>query len=349
MKIITMISVNITAFILALLTLTAIKATALGVSEQLLYELKTFSGKVIKLDKNKITHLVFIDLWRSYEGQGDEKMIATLPDKFLQQSQQIWLQPEINVTKAQLTEFQQYFPQIKPLVLDEKFRLMRELKIWQSPFHVLISGNEQVFSGDAQALLTFIAKEYSVDINAARSASHNEEKSNVVAENQQVEKASAELIAAEKIANKISKTSNKVKVKKPLVGDLAPTFSAKTLTGKQVKLSAALAKLSNKKPLNFVFIDALCPMPHFPNCEAKLVQLNELIKTDDSRQWLGVVNSYYVNEEYAQQFAEKYSLKLPLLFDHDNSIFKAYQVYASPYHIKINRQGFIESRSDLLN
>ena len=90
-------------------------------------------------------------------------------------------------------------------------------------------------------------------------------------------------------------------------------------------------------------------MPHFPNCEAKLGQLNELINTNDSRQWLGVVSSYYVNEEYAQQFAEKFSLKLPLLFDHDNSIFKSYQVYASPYHIKVNRQGVIESRSDLLN
>lgn len=336
-------------FILASLSLSATAVSAQGISEQSLAELKTFSGRLIKRDSSKITHLVFIDLWRSFKGNGDEKMIAALPDKFLQQSQQIWLQPEINVTKAQLADFQQYFPQIKPLVLDEKFSLMRELKIWQSPFHVLISGNEQVFSGDTQALLTFIAKEYSVDINAALSASHNEEKSNIVEENQQVGKVSDELIAAGKIANKISKTSNKVKAKKPLVGDLAPTFSAKTLTGKQVKLSTVLAKLSNRKPLNLVFIDALCPMPHFPNCEAKLVQLNELIKTDNSRQWLAVVNSYYVNEEFAQQFAEKFSLKLPLLFDHDNSIFKAYQVYASPYHIKVNRQGFIESRSDLLN
>jgi len=74
-----------------------------------------------------------------------------------------------------------------------------------------------------------------------------------------------------------------------------------------------------------------------------------LIKADESRQWLGVVNSYYVNEEFAQQFAERFALTLPLLFDQENTIYRAYDVYASPYLIKINHQGIIESRSDILN
>jgi len=318
-----------------------ITATAQSVSKQLFSELKTISGQAIKRDnKNKITHLVFIDLWRSYEGQGDEKIIAALPEQFLQQSQRIWLQPEINVTKAQLTEFQQYFPQVNPLVLDEKFSLMRALKIWQTPFHVLIRGNTQIFSGDAQALLTFIDKEYSLDINLAYASNHVQDNSKVVSQNEQA------VVVAVEVVDKVSKAA---KPKKPIFGDKAPTFSANTLAGELVSLSAALVKLSNNKPLNLVFIDALCPMPHFPNCEAKFGQLNELIKANDSRQWLGVVNSYYANEKSAQQFAEKFSLKLPLLFDHDNSIFKAYQVYASPYQIKVNRNGLIESRSDLLN
>jgi peroxiredoxin len=90
-------------------------------------------------------------------------------------------------------------------------------------------------------------------------------------------------------------------------------------------------------------------MPQFPNCEAKIAQLNELITADNSRQWLAVINSYYVNEDYVKDFVEKYELKLPILFDQDNQIYRAYDVYASPYQIKVNRQGVIESRSDLLH
>ena len=130
---------------------------------------------------------------------------------------------------------------------------------------------------------------------------------------------------------------------------MAPKFSATTLTGKKVTLASALVKLADKRPLSLVFLDALCPMPQFPGCEAKISQLNELVKADSSRQWLAVVNSYYVNEDYAKDFVKKFDLKLPVLFDQENTIYRAYDVYASPYQIKVNSQGVIESRGDLLN
>lgn len=329
----------LTLFILALLSL---KVTAQALDEELISNLETFNGQSILVDNNKIIHFVFIDLWRSYEGSGDEKMIASLPEKFLQQSQQIWLQPQVNVTKAQLSEFQQYFPQVTPLILDVKFNLMRALKVWQSPFHVLLKDNEILFSGDAQALLNFIAKKHSVAVSDAFTAnsvsSENEEESIDHTKNSPM------------VSDLLTKSEGKpVKPYKPVVGDKAPLFSAVTLSRKKVTLADALVRLDNSKPLNLVFIDALCPMPHFPDCESKLAQVNELIKADNSRHWLGVVNSYYVNEEFAQQFAEKFSLKLPLIFDQDNEIYRVYDVYASPYLIKINRQGLIESRSDVLN
>jgi peroxiredoxin len=316
--------------------------TAQQVDKALLSNLTTFNGKAIVLDKEKITHLVFIDLWRSYEGKGDEQVIADLPDKFLQQSQQLWLQPEVNVTKAQLAEFQQYFPKVTPLILDKQFALMRGFKVWQSPFHVLVKGNQKLFSGDNKMLLGFIAKRYPMSVNTTSitntSSSELEENNINTLENGQV--------ASDVLSNKGSKP---LKPNKPIIGDKAPQFSATTLTGKKVTLADALMKLNNRKPLNLIFIDALCPMPHFPDCEAKLAQVNELIKADESRQWLGVVNSYYVNEEFAQQFAERFALTLPLLFDQENTIYRAYDVYASPYLIKINHQGIIESRSDILN
>ena len=285
--------------------------------------LQTFTGQEISQDKTKLTHLVFIDVWRSYEGKGEEKMIASLPDVFLKQSQQIWIQPEINVTKAHLTEFQQYFSDVKPLVMDKKFTLMRAFNVWQSPFHILLQGEKEIFSGDGAALSAFIAKKYAVVI-------------------------SPEITVVEKpneTVNNMENTDVVPKLNRPLVGDLAPDFSENTLMGKEVTLTAILAKLANNKPLNLIFLDALCPMPHFPGCEAKIAQLNTLVEADSSRQWLAVVNSYYANEDYVKDFVKKFDLKLPVLFDQHNNIYRSYDIYASPYQIKVNRQGLIESRS----
>ena len=149
--------------------------------------------------------------------------------------------------------------------------------------------------------------------------------------------------------NKPAKLAKPAKSVKPRAGTNAPVFALQTLTGKRLSLSTALAGLTNDQPLSLVFIDTLCPMPQFPGCEQKLAQLSRLVLNDPERHWLGVVNSYYVSENTARQFAKKFALKLPLVFDHDNRIFKAYDVYATPYQIDISRDGLIESRSDRLH
>jgi len=319
----------LTIFALSVASYSSI-SNANSINNELISNLQTFTEQSIYVDKKKLTHLVFIDLWRSYEGKGDEAMIAALPDEFLAKSQQIWIQPEINVTKSQLVEFQQYFSKVKPLVVDKQFALMRALNVWQSPFHVLIQGNKKVFSGDAEALSDFIAKRYSVAVTKV----------------QPIIKSKEDEI---QLKNVIQKSKKVAKTHKPLAGGSAPKFSAKTLTGSKVTLAGALTRLTDKKPLNLIFLDSLCPMPQFPDCEAKIAKLNKLVKADSSRQWLAVVNSYYVNEEFVQDFVKKFSLDIPVLFDHDNTIYRAYDVYASPYQVKVNRQGLIESRSALLN
>jgi len=319
--------VNLMVIIGVLAVSYPLTANAYNTNMMKVSNLQTFTGQPITQDKNKLTHLVFIDVWRSYEGKGDEKMIAALPNIFLKQSQQIWIQPEINVTNAQLAEFQQYFSHIKPLVIDKKFALMRAFNVWQSPFHVLLEDNKKIFSGDATALSAFITQKYNLVSNQS----------------------SAVVEKINDTENNIEKTTLAVKHTKPLIGDLAPSFTANTLTEQQVTLSATLAKLTNNKPLNLIFLDALCPMPQFPGCEAKIAQLNKLMKVDNKREWLAVVNSYYVNEDYVKDFVKKFDLKLPIIFDQNNQIYRAYDVYASPYQIKVNRQGFIESRSDSIN
>jgi len=305
------------------------------IDNKMLTDLRSFNGQAITLDNNKITHLVFIDVWRAYSGQGDDKIVAALPASFLKESQQIWIQAEINVTKAQLTEFQQYLTHITPIVLDKNFSLMRSLNIWSSPFHVLIQDNKRLFSGDASALTTFVNNRF---------ASLDEQfKQTSLAKKERTSLAAAEVLEKHQGKNKIAE-----KPHKPLIGDSAPTFSVKRLNGEQVDLTSATKALSAKQSLNLVFLDALCPMPQFPECEKKIRQLNKLIKEDPSKQWLAVINSYYVTEDYVRAFIDKFSLTLPILFDHNNTIYQAYDVYASPYVIKVNRQGKITSRSDLM-
>lgn len=303
--------------------------------------LTSFTGKPIVQDKNKITHLIFIDLWRSYEGRGDEEMLASLPEQFLQLSQQIWLQPEINVTKAQLAEFQQYFPQVTPLVLDHNFALMRAFKVWQAPFHVLLEGKQQLFFGDSDALALYMAEKYPAQNRAKLTA--NDQQSD---QHNDVNASPADKLVA--TSHRVESTDNDAQTK-PLPGYNAPEFWVQSMADQPLVLSSLLAKLSQDQPLSLVFIDSLCPMPHFPGCEDKLAKLMTLIENDRQRQWLGIVNSYYINQQSAELFAKRFKLDLPLVFDHQNKIFKAYEVHATPYQIDINSTGVILSRSEQLH
>ncbi|BAJ00707.1 hypothetical protein SVI_0736 [Shewanella violacea DSS12] len=317
---------------LALILLAVFFRAEAGESPVLLLEnIKTFDGQSLVLQDSKLTHLIFQDIWSSYEGQGEEARIAALPKAFVKNSQQVWVQPEINVTESQLAEFQRYYPQVKPLVLDRGYRLMRSQGGWSLPLHVILKDGKKVFSGSGEEFDALASKHFSTQ----------------VALNQWLQLRTDDLpsmlvTGAEK-SKSVSFTINeaaKPGYHKPEKGDRAPVFIAKTMAGNTVSLLG----LSNNKPLSLVFLDSLCPMPHFPGCEAQIEQLSHLVTKDDSREWLGVVSSFYVDEKIVQQFRDKFQLKLPLIFDTDNQIYQSYGVHASPYQIDISRDGNIRSR-----
>lgn len=293
-----------------------VQAETEGTISAQLTSLQTFDGQPLVLEQDKLTHLIFQEIWSSYEGQGEEARVAALPEDFKSISQQLWVQPEINVTEAQLQEYQGYYPQITPLVLDRGFDLMRSLDGWNLPLHVIIKGRDKVFSGSGDQLRQWL--EGGMQSQAATAK---------------------EALPLTTVSFSAAKN---IRYHKPVAGDNAPVFTAKTMEGKTVSLLG----LSYHKPLSLVFIDSLCPMPHFPGCEAKLEQLNKQVANDSSRQWLGVVSSYYVNKDIAQQFRDKFHLKLPLVFDVDNQIYQSYGVHVSPYQIDIARGGVIRSRGD---
>jgi len=289
----------------------------------------------VGVDKSKITHLVFIDLWRSYGGQGDESLVANLPKSFLDDSQQIWLQPEINVTQAQLSEFQTHFPKLTPLILDRGSKITQEFNVWQTPYHVLLKNNKPLFSGEKKALIRFIASKYPQDSRALNELTKQLDSQSSAADS----KATTEMAKQQKLA----------KFKKPLPGDEAPHFSTLSMRGEQVSLPNTLKNLAEDKPLSIIFMDSLCPMPHYPNCKEKLSKLNELVSNDKDRQWLGIVSSFYVNEDLVKKFAKTFAINIPLIFDQGNAIFNAYDIYASPYQIDVNSDGTIATRTDQLH
>lgn len=294
-----------------------------------LTELKAFNGDGIVIKKEALTHLVFMDAWSIYGGSGDDTLVHQLPANFLQHSQQIWIQPAMNVTLAQLEEFQGYFPKVSPLVLDQGFKLMRGFGIWNSPHHVLLQDDKAIFSGSNEELQAYTKRHFSSDPSLALWRKSSQPK------------VSTALAAKSVETVEFSKTTSRYQ--KPVVGSKAPSVIATTLSGGKISARSLL----QDKPVTLVFVDALCPMPQLPGCEAKLASLNEKIATDDSRHWVGVISSYYVSEDVARVFTDKFKLALPLIFDTDNKIFKAFDVHATPYVIDLSSDGLIASRGDL--
>ncbi len=317
---------NLINFILLITTLFISVISNAETFTQLTDNLTTHKNTKIVIEEHKYTHIILIDIWRIYEGMGDNKAVLALPADFLRDSQQIWLQPQMNVTKAHIVEFQQYHPQISPIIFDDNYNVMRKLNVWKSPYHVLIKSGKKVFSGNINELKQFIAKQWQLPKLLE----------NNVVQNEQIEMNSS--ITPKKLE------VIQLKIHKPVVGDSAPSFTAKTLKNEMVSLADKLKTLSNDQQLNIVFIHALCPIPHFPNCKTKLEKLNKLVQQDKSREWIAVINPFYVNEASVKEFADKFALVMPLIFDHNNDIFKRYDVYATPYQVEVDKQGIIHSR-----
>ena len=276
--------------------------------------LKSYKGQQLVLDKTKVQHLVFMNIWDTYEGNGAELEINELPELFKQQAQQIWVQPEINVTLAQLHEFQSYYPSFTPLILDKEFALMRALNVWDTPYHVLIQNGQTKFSGNTAQLRAHL-NIASKPTNSRTQATPSPIKS-----------------GGNSVYNKL------------VTGNKAPNFQGLTLRGKQIDLATALSTLQQSESLNLVFLDALCPMPHFPNCEAKLLELKTSVTTEDKQNWLGIMSSFYIDKDMAKAFANKFELHFPIVFDLDNKIFEQMSVHSAPYLIQLDSAATVQYR-----
>lgn len=285
---------------------------------KLLAKQQTIQGQSLTLPEHQTAHLVFMDIWNSYAGQGAEQFVATLPEDFLAQSRQIWIQPEINVTTAQLKEFQGYYPTVAPLVLDRSQQWLRQFQFWQTPSHVLIEDGKVVFQGDNAALLRYL--------------------------NQDAPPESSEQTHALVQAQAAAPSVDKAVYHAPKPGEPAPSFAVTTLSGEALSLAELLKPATDAQPVSLLFMDALCPMPQFPDCEATLAQWRAQVQDSPQRQWVGVISGFYIDESIARAFAEKHTLDVPVVFDVENQLFQQYGVHATPYQIDIGADGTLLSR-----
>lgn len=130
---------------------------------------------------------------------------------------------------------------------------------------------------------------------------------------------------------------------KPVIGEAAPEFSGQSLAGSL--LSSGQFK---GQGVNLLFIDSLCPMPHFPNCEQKIAKANRLAEQQPGK-WIAVASHFYVNEDWVKTFSEQFEMKMPVIFDDGNVIFERFHVYSTPYKVAINEQGVITYRGDTIH
>lgn len=99
--------------------------------------------------------------------------------------------------------------------------------------------------------------------------------------------------------------------------------------------SQRLLQVVAEGEVTLIFLDALCPMPHFPGCEDFLQSINEYAPNKGATTY-AVFNTLYVDEATVNDFAQKHNIVFPIIIDGDMSLHDEYGVYATPYVISLN-------------
>jgi peroxiredoxin len=116
------------------------------------------------------------------------------------------------------------------------------------------------------------------------------------------------------------------------IGDKAPDFELKTLTGETVKLSSYKGK---KVMLNFWA--TWCPP-----CKAEMPEMEQFYKQSNNDVVILAVNIDTQND--VKGFADKNGITFPILMDTDNQVNSTYQIISIPTTYFIDRNGVIKNK-----
>ncbi len=111
----------------------------------------------------------------------------------------------------------------------------------------------------------------------------------------------------------------------------------KTLEGQSIDLTEGYHEL--------IFLDALCPMPHFPNCEQVLALLADNSLSVGGEPIL-VFNTLYADVGSIEQFITKHKLTHPAVVDADLRLHNRYEIYSTPYRIVLD-DGEVRNRGPI--
>lgn len=120
--------------------------------------------------------------------------------------------------------------------------------------------------------------------------------------------------------------------KPPQVGDRAPNFSLKSLTGEQV----ALRDLIQKGPALVVFFATWCAP-----CKAEVPILNQIHEKYRDKGLTVVGISVEEKRDKVTAFSQKNDLRYPVLLDPDGKVAKQYGLIAVPMNLVLNQQGIV--------
>jgi len=127
------------------------------------------------------------------------------------------------------------------------------------------------------------------------------------------------------------------------IGMQAPDFELSSFEDGQLHLKRLLEE---DKPLLLVFWTTWCPY-----CKKEMTAINELYKASDSRNMtiVGVNAGWNDSVSRAKAFQDRYDIRFPLAFDHQNRVSKDYMIRGVPSLVLVDGQGTIAYRGHVLN
>lgn len=104
--------------------------------------------------------------------------------------------------------------------------------------------------------------------------------------------------------------------------------------------------LLTKGEIDLVFLDALCPMPHFPGCEKAIADWAQGYRKG-VHPAVAVFNALYVDEAVIKAFVRKHQLSMPVVVDADMTLYRALKIHATPYQVSLDNGVIVYRGSQL--
>ncbi|KZN60426.1 TlpA family protein disulfide reductase [Pseudoalteromonas luteoviolacea] len=151
----------------------------------------------------------------------------------------------------------------------------------------------------------------------------------------------------------VRQTPTRVIVQEGSVKSIEPLLQKpKTITN--TVISKPLSTLSGKRlDLNNIrqdyavlfFSDSLCPFQHIPHCQQRIAQNNQLAEQIPDK-ILTIIKPFYADETSARNYQQRFQVNHQMTFDHQNQLFRYFEVSELPYWIVQNSQGAVIYRGN---